>query len=135
MAAPRDPDLTRQAQLSPKPLPVGKVHGQQSLEGREPPARRRCPTPIAFKLRDDLTLTCDAFLGFDDVPFNFCQMFLPDGVVHRTSATSIDVNEGPCRRTATPVSDLKPSSARPSYSRHTDCSSPAHPDHLGCADA
>jgi hypothetical protein len=27
-------DLTGQAQLSPQPLAVGKVHGQQSLEGR-----------------------------------------------------------------------------------------------------
>jgi len=41
--------------------------------------------PIAFKLGDDLTLTCDAFLGLDDVPFNLGQVFLPGGAVHRTN--------------------------------------------------
>ena len=75
----------RQAQLSTDLLAIGNVHGQQSLEGREQTARRRRPMSGAFELCDDLTLTCDASLGFDDVPLNLGQMLLPDGAVHRTS--------------------------------------------------
>jgi hypothetical protein len=76
--------LAGHAQLSPEPLAVGKVHGEQSLEGRQQTARRRCPTPMMFELCDDLTLTRDAFLGLDDVPFGLGQVLLPDGAVHRT---------------------------------------------------
>ena len=73
------------AQLSPEPLAVGKVHREQTLECRQPAARGRRPTAIAFQLSDDLALMCDAFLGLDDVPFGLGQMFLPDGPIHRTS--------------------------------------------------
>jgi hypothetical protein len=45
--------------------------------------------PIAFKVCDDLALTCDALLGFDDVPFSLSQVFLPDGAIHRTSGHSL----------------------------------------------
>ena len=44
--------------------------------------------PSELELRNDLTLTRDAFLGFDDVPFDLSQMFLPDCAVHRASAIS-----------------------------------------------
>jgi hypothetical protein len=53
--------------------------------------------PIAFKLCDDLALTCDALLGFDDVPFSLSQVFLPDGAVHRTSGHSLS------RKTTSPA--------------------------------
>jgi len=77
--------LTGQAQFFAEPSAVGKVHGQQSLECHQQTARGSCPTPVPFKRFDDLTLTCDAFLGFDDVPFSLGQVFLPGGAVHRTS--------------------------------------------------
>jgi hypothetical protein len=45
--------------------------------------------PVTFKLFDDLMLTRDTSLGFDDVPFSLIQVFLPDGAVHRDSVRGL----------------------------------------------
>jgi hypothetical protein len=54
-----------------------EMHYQQSLECRPRAAVVRGPS---LKLCDDLALSSNALLDFDDEPFSFGQVFPPGGV-------------------------------------------------------